>query len=270
MKSLIVLIFLAISAYMTLKGVFAPPRANGARSAALRRRGARRGDLRPAARSSARSALGAAAKLWIPFVVAAAIGGLRVRRAANSARRARWSSAASSSALVIVGGWYVSGHLGFVAGGSGHARGEVRRDELRTHGVVFSYTAPVAYLLELLMLVDRPVARCVTFGIAGVLGMLVGSAAMAIATKTFRWEGFTNREDLANHIVGGILMGFGGVTALGCTIGQGLTGISTLAIGSFLAFWRDRRGLRRGGHATRYGASRRLRRPDVNIGARDR
>jgi hypothetical protein len=74
-----------------------------------------------------------------------------------------------------------------------------------------------------------------TFGIAGVLGMLVGSAAMAIATKTFRWEGFTTTEDLANHVAGGILMGFGGVTALGCTIGQGLSGLSTLALGSFLA-----------------------------------
>jgi len=74
-----------------------------------------------------------------------------------------------------------------------------------------------------------------TFGIAGVLGMLVGSAGMALATKTFRWEGFTTTEDLANHVVGGILMGFGGVTALGCTIGQGLSGVSTLALGSFLA-----------------------------------
>jgi hypothetical protein len=74
-----------------------------------------------------------------------------------------------------------------------------------------------------------------TFGIAGVLGMLVGSGGMAIATKTFRWEGFTTTEDLANHVVGGILMGFGGVTALGCTIGQGLSGVSTLALGSFLA-----------------------------------
>ena len=57
---------------------------------------------------------------------------------------------------------------------------------------------------------------------------------MALATRTFRWEGFASVEDLANHIVGGILMGFGGVTALGCTIGQGLTGISTLAVGSML------------------------------------
>jgi len=68
-----------------------------------------------------------------------------------------------------------------------------------------------------------------------VLGMLVGAAGMALATKTFRWEGFTTTEDLANHVVGGILMGFGGVTALGCTIGQGLSGVSTLALGSFLA-----------------------------------
>ena len=65
--------------------------------------------------------------------------------------------------------------------------------------------------------------------------MLAGSAAMSLATRTFRWEGFGSVEDVANHIVGGILMGFGGVTALGCTIGQGLTGVSTLAVGSFLA-----------------------------------
>ena len=75
-----------------------------------------------------------------------------------------------------------------------------------------------------------------TFGVAGVLGMAAGAAAMALATKTFRWEGFNNTEDLVNHIVGGLLMGFGGVLALGCTIGQGLTGISTLAVGSILSF----------------------------------
>ena len=85
--------------------------------------------------------------------------------------------------------------------------------------------------------------------------MLVGSAAMALATRTFRWEGFTTTEDLANHVVGGILMGFGGVTALGCTIGQGLSGLSTLALGSFLAFGGDRRRLRRRAAGTRCGGS---------------
>lgn len=74
-----------------------------------------------------------------------------------------------------------------------------------------------------------------TFGIAAVLGVTAGSAAAAVLTRSFRWEGFASVEDLAHHIVGGILMGFGGVTALGCTIGQGLTGVSTLAVGSFIA-----------------------------------
>ena len=92
-----------------------------------------------------------------------------------------------------------------------------------------------AYLLELLLLWSDQ-SKLVTFGIAGVLGMAAGSAATALATGTFRWEGFASTEDLVNHIAGGVLMGFGGVTALGCTIGQGLTGISTLALGSFLAF----------------------------------
>jgi uncharacterized protein len=32
-----------------------------------------------------------------------------------------------------------------------------------------------------------------------------------------------------------VLMGVGGVTAMGCTIGQGLSGLSTLSISSFLA-----------------------------------
>jgi len=66
--------------------------------------------------------------------------------------------------------------------------------------------------------------------------MLMGSTAMALATRTFRWEGFGSVEDIGNHVVGAVLMGFGGVTALGCTIGQGLTGLSTLAVGSILTF----------------------------------
>ena len=69
------------------------------------------------------------------------------------------------------------------------------------------------------------------------MGIVLGSFAYAIASRTFRWEGFAGAEDTANHVIGGILMGFGGVTALGCTVGQGLSGLSTLAVGSFLAFF---------------------------------
>ena len=67
------------------------------------------------------------------------------------------------------------------------------------------------------------------------ISSMTGSAAVALVTRTFRWEGFASVEDVGNHVVGAILMGFGGVTALGCTIGQGLTGISTLAVGSILS-----------------------------------
>jgi hypothetical protein len=134
---------------------------------------------------------------------------------------------------VIVGGWYVTGHLGYVAEDPATLEEKfVATNSGRAES--FSYTAPIAYLLELLIFwTDR--SRVLTFGIAGVLGMLAGSAGMAIATRTFRWEGFTRTEDLVNHVGGGILMGFGGVTALGCTVGQGLSGVSTLAAGSFLA-----------------------------------
>ena len=62
----------------------------------------------------------------------------------------------------------------------------------------------------------------------------LGSAAVALVTRSFRWEGFRNAEDTANHLVGGALMGVGGVAALGCTVGQGLSGLSTLALGSFI------------------------------------
>ena len=140
---------------------------------------------------------------------------------------------ASSSARSIVGGWYVSGHLGYVPEDPKTLEESfVATDSGRMES--YSFVAPTAYLLELLLLwTDQ--SRLLTFGIAGVLGMLAGSAAMALATRTFRWEGFASVEDIANHVVGALMMGFGGVTALGCTIGQGLTGISTLAVGSILA-----------------------------------
>src|SRR5258708_288884 len=68
------------------------------------------------------------------------------------------------------------------------------------------------------------------------LAVSSGSFAYALASRSFRWEGFAGAEDTATHVMGGLLMGFGGVTAMGCTIGQGLTGFSTLALGSILAF----------------------------------
>jgi len=111
--------------------------------------------------------------------------------------------------------------------------------------------APGAYLLERLLL-GSDQSKLVTFGIAGVPGGAAGSPATALTTGAFRREGFASAEDLVNRIAGGVLMGFGGVTARGCTIGQGLARISTLALGWFLA----RAGRRRLASKYRYWRAR--------------
>jgi uncharacterized membrane protein YedE/YeeE len=134
-----------------------------------------------------------------------------------------------------VGGWVLSGHIGHLA----EDPSTLEEKFFATNSgrmESFSFVAPQAYFLELLMLwSDR--SRVMTFGIASVLGMFAGSLAWSLATRSFRLESFRDAEDLINHLVGGALMGFGGVLALGCTIGQGISGVSTLALGSFLAFF---------------------------------
>ncbi len=75
----------------------------------------------------------------------------------------------------------------------------------------------------------------VTFGMATLFGVIFGSFLYAIISRSFRVEWFANIRDFINHVIGAILMGIGGVLALGCTLGQGVTGVSTLALGSFLA-----------------------------------
>ena len=231
LKSVITLIVLAIAAYMTLKGLFAVWRVNTLDTLHLDTTalGAKRSDL-----GTVVTALsgGGSLKVALSLAVAAAVAVFALASRDFRASREMLAGGLVIGAI-IVAGWYVTGHLGHVA------------EDPRTLEEAFvgtnsgkpesySFVAPVAYLLELFLLWSDQ-SRIVTFGIAGVLGMAVGSAAMALATRTFRWEGFVSTEDLVNHIGGGVLMGFGGVCALGCTIGQGLTGISTLAIGSFLA-----------------------------------
>jgi uncharacterized membrane protein YedE/YeeE len=231
LKSIVALIVLAIAAYMTLKGLFAVWRVHTLDTLHLdtAQFGAEHADL-----GSVVMALsgGAPVKTALSIAIAAAVAAFALASRDFRASREMLVGGLIIGAI-IVAGWYVTGHLGHVAEdprtleeafiGTNSGRPES-----------YSFVAPVAYLLELLLLWSDQ-SRTVTFGIAGVLGMAVGSAAMALATRTFRWEGFASIEDLVNHITGGVLMGFGGVCALGCTIGQGLTGITTLALGSFIA-----------------------------------
>jgi len=75
-----------------------------------------------------------------------------------------------------------------------------------------------------------------TFGLVSVFGVILGALLWALVSRSFRIEWFVDFKDFLNHSIGGVLMGFGGVLALGCTIGQGITGMSTLALGSILSF----------------------------------
>jgi uncharacterized membrane protein YedE/YeeE len=75
-----------------------------------------------------------------------------------------------------------------------------------------------------------------TFGVVAVFGVVAGSLIWSLISRSFRIEWFNSASDVANHVIGAILMGIGGTLAMGCTIGQAVTGISTLAVGSILTF----------------------------------
>ncbi|PUE08561.1 transporter [Limnohabitans sp. T6-5] len=134
---------------------------------------------------------------------------------------------------IVLGVWWVSGVLGYVpehpetleAVFLGTASG-------RMEGM--SLTAPVALWWDAFMYFSDGSKRLTT-GMALALGLVMGAFASAQHEGTFRWEGFAQTEDLVMHLIGGALMGLGGVMALGCTFGQGLSGLSTLSWGSFVA-----------------------------------
>ncbi len=133
---------------------------------------------------------------------------------------------------LVVAAWWTTGHLGFVAEDPNTL--EPRFVATNTRGIEsLTFVAPLAYWLDLLM-VWSDTSRTVTFGIATVSGVVLGALIHAIASKTFRWEGFQSRQDLSRHLIGASLMGFGGVVAFGCTIGQGISGLSLLAVGSIV------------------------------------
>jgi hypothetical protein len=97
-----------------------------------------------------------------------------------------------------------------------------------------SFSAPMAHALDLLtMWSDK--ATVATFGVMLSLGVLVGAWVTAQLRGDFRLESFGSPREMGEHFVGAVLMGFGGVTALGCSVGNGVTGLAMLSAGATLA-----------------------------------
>ncbi|MBW7903260.1 MAG: YeeE/YedE family protein [Rhodocyclaceae bacterium] len=226
LKSLVVFLVLGLTAYMTLRGVLGVLRVNTLDRIAVQFPGGQ--DL-PALLAAAGVAPGTALA-----VCALALGGgllafCCLRRDFLTVDNVLGGLAVGA---IVVAGWYVSGHLGYLAEDPETLQEAfLATDSGRMESL--SFVAPQAYTLDLLLLWSDS-SRRLSFGVALALGVVAGSTAWALLTRNFRWEGFRDVADLVRHLVGGALMGFGGVTAMGCTIGQGVTGVSTLALGSLL------------------------------------
>jgi len=232
LRSVVVLVFMGISAYMTLKGLFGQWRSSYLDPVAI--------DLAALGFKSQSlpqilgKLTGLADKTALLLTTAVLV--LGILGFVFKDKRFRGNTLQMTGALVlgglVVAAWYLSGHLGY---GENPDTLETVYFATNTRTIEsFSFVAPIAYSLELLMRWTDTTLR-VTLGIATVLGVVLGSFAYAQVSKTFRWEGFASTEDLGTQLTGALLMGFGGVTAVGCTVGQGLSGVSTLALGSFLA-----------------------------------
>jgi uncharacterized membrane protein YedE/YeeE len=230
LKSLVVLIVLAISAYMTLRGLFGVFRVWALDPVAIKLASGQ--DL-PSMAAAAFGTSRSAALAVVTLVVAGGLLGFVFRRREFLAFDNLLGGIVMG--LIIVGGWYLSGHIGYLAEDPSTLEERfVATNSGRMESL--SFVSPQAYLLELLMFWSDK-SRVVTFGIATALGVFAGSLAWALWSRSFRLESFRDAPDLVNHLVGGALMGFGGIVALGCTVGQGLSGVSTLALGSILTFF---------------------------------
>ena len=228
LKSLVVFVVLGAAAFATLKGITAVVRVGTVDAVRW---------VLPAGQdlpSLAAHGLGGAASAhaaWLGALIGGALVAWSLGRREGRAGEVLLGGLGLGAVVVAV--WWVSGQWGHVVehpqtlGEAFLATNSGRMESL-------SFVAPLAYTHDwLLFFSDK--SKLLTQGICAAAGVVIGSAAVALVSRSFRWEGFGGVEDLVNHLAGAALMGVGGITALGCTIGQGLSGVSTLSLGSFLA-----------------------------------
>jgi hypothetical protein len=212
LRSLVVVIVLGITAQMTLRGLIAP-----GRIALLQASSAK-----PAYLTLAELLRTIGGEVSARVIVASVISvGLIIFAFAHTPfRRSGWQIAAGAAVgLLVAAGWFATGYLG--------------ADDFNPAAVTsLTFVAPVADTVQYVML---STGLTLNFGIAMVFGVFAGSLLTALVTRRFRLEGYASPQHMLRSITGAALMGSGGAMALGCSIGQGLTGISTLALSSFVA-----------------------------------
>ena len=219
LKSLVVLIVMAITAYTTLRGLLAPVRIDvfGPLAIDLEAQGITNQGIE----TILAHLIGVSAQ-WMTIAVTLVLGIGTVWYAVKDKDfRASGDNilAGITIGVLVVGAWYVTGVIG--------------NDDFEPVPVeALTFIAPTGNTVNYLM---TWTGAEINFGIAVVLGMIVGSFLYAISSGNFRVEAFTNQADMRNHLIAGVLMGFGGVLSFGCTIGQGVSGMSTLALGSLVA-----------------------------------
>ncbi len=219
LKSLLVLLVLGITAYTTLRGLLALVRINYVEVTNV--------ELSSHGMANQGIATAIAAFTGLQDIdtlrwVVAGVLGLGMVFFAFKDKEFRGSLdnvlAGLSIGAIIVAGWYVTG------------RGAL--DDFDPVPVEsYTFVAPAGNAIQYLMTFT---GSTINFGIAAVFGVIAGAFLYSTLTGRFRIETFTNRQDMISHIFGGMLMGFGGVLSLGCTIGQGITGMSTLAMGAVI------------------------------------
>lgn len=213
LRSFVVLLCLGIAAYAALSGVIAPVRTALAGPTTLTF------DAIPTIPRFLEASLGAGAARLLPGILIAGI--LAAAAFGNAAFRNSPRDIAGGLAvgLLIAAGWLATGWLG--------------RDDFEPGPVAsLTFIAPVGETIQYAMLATG--AR-MSFGVAVICGVFLGALGAALATRTYELQGFSRPTQMLRYMAGGALMGIGGAMALGCSIGQGLTGFSTLAFGSLLA-----------------------------------
>ncbi|ARU32041.1 hypothetical protein CAP31_10380 [Sulfuriferula sp. AH1] len=149
--------------------------------------------------------------------------------------------------LVVLGAWYISSVIQVKVDGTNYTlQGYVQEwdfvagsneikpaDSRPLSPQSFTFINPMGQTLG--YVAGKFDISLLTFGVMALAGVIAGSLLWSLLSRNFRIEWFASFADFRNHVFGAVLMGFGGVLAMGCTIGQGITGMSTLALGSFLA-----------------------------------